>query len=65
MIAAIDALPNIADAIQNRIPLFVDGGIRSGEGIFKAIALGAQAVLIARPIMWSLAIGGEVMPGHA
>jgi isopentenyl diphosphate isomerase/L-lactate dehydrogenase-like FMN-dependent dehydrogenase len=59
VIASIDALPDIAHVIQNNIPLFVDGGIRSGEDIFKAIALGAQAVLIARPIMWSLAIGGQ------
>lgn len=59
IISSIDALPNITQVIKNRIPVFVDGGIRSGEDIFKALALGANAVLIARPIMWALATGGE------
>lgn len=59
VVAPIDALPAIAKAVQNRIPLIVDGGIRSGEDILKAIALGAHAVMIARPILWGLAVAGE------
>lgn len=59
VIAPIDALPEIRKVIKNKIPILVDGGIRSGEDIFKALALGADAVLIARPVLWSLAIGGE------
>src|SRR5690606_17225442 len=58
-IAPLDALPSIANVIQGKIPLIVDGGVRSGEDIFKAIALGASAVMIARPVMWALAVGGE------
>lgn len=59
VIASIDALPLIKLAVGNRMPIFVDGGFRSGEDIFKALALGADAVLLARPILWSLAVGGE------
>ncbi len=58
-IAPIDALGDIAEVMQNRIQLIVDGGIYSGERIFKALALGANAVMISRPIMWSLAINGQ------
>lgn len=59
IISPIDALPEIARIIDNKIPLIVDGGIRTGEDVFKAIALGASAVMIARPIMWALSVGGE------
>lgn len=59
VIPAIDALLPIARVVNNRVPLFVDGGIRSGEDIFKAIALGASAVMIARSVMWALAVGGQ------
>ena len=58
-IAPIDILPEIARIVNNQIPIIVDGGIRSGEDIFKALALGANAVMIARPVMWALSIGGE------
>lgn len=59
VIAPIDALYNISRVIGNRIPLFIDGGFNSGEDIFKAIALGARAVMIARPVLWALTIGNE------
>lgn len=59
VVASIDALADIAPALKNRIPLIVDGGISTGEDIFKALALGASAVMIARPVMWALAVGGE------
>lgn len=58
-IASADALPAIADAIGGRVPLLVDGGIRSGTDILKALALGATAVLVGRPVLWGLAVGGE------
>ncbi len=58
-LAAIDALPTIAAAIDGRIPLLVDGGVRRGTDIVKALALGARAVLIGRPYLWGLALGGE------
>ncbi len=57
--ATIEALPPIAEAVQGRMPILVDGGIRRGLDILKAIALGATAVQIGRPILWGLAVGGE------
>lgn len=58
-IATLDALPDIANVINKKIPLLVDGGIRGGADMFKALALGADAVCIGRPYAWGLAIGGE------
>lgn len=52
------ALPRVADAVQGALPLLVDGGIRRGTDILKAIALGASAVLIGRPYVHALAHGG-------
>ncbi|XP_049851238.1 2-Hydroxyacid oxidase-like [Schistocerca gregaria] len=57
--ATIDVLPEIANAVCGRIPVLLDGGIRRGTDIFKALALGANAVLIGRPILWGLAYNGE------
>ena len=60
--STIDALPDIIDAIRNekhQIDVYVDGGIRRGTDILKAMALGAKAVLIGRPILWGLAVNGE------
>jgi 4-hydroxymandelate oxidase len=57
--AAIELLPGIADAIGGRLPLFLDGGVRRGTDVVKALALGAAAVGIGRPVLWGLAIGGE------
>ena len=56
--ATITVLPHIADAVRGRIPIVVDGGIRRGQDAFKALALGATAVALGRPIMYSLALGG-------
>lgn len=56
--ATIDALPGIVNAVHGRIPLFLDGGIRRGIDVFKALALGATAVLIGRPYLYGLAVGG-------
>ena len=54
-----DALPRIATAVDGRIPVLLDSGVRGGADVFKALALGAHAVLIGRPYVYGLAIAGE------
>ena len=49
----------IADAVQGRIEVLVDGGVRRGTDVLRALALGARAVLVGRPILWGLAVAGE------
>lgn len=56
--ATIDALPRVAERLAGRIPVLVDGGVRRGTDVVKAIALGAAAVLIGRPYLYGLAAGG-------
>ena len=56
--ATADVLEEIVEAVRGRIPILVDGGIRRGTDIIKALALGADAVLIGRPILWGLAVDG-------
>ncbi len=56
--ATIDALPHIAEKVNGRVPLIVDGGIRRGTDVVKALALGATAVGIGRPYLYGLALGG-------
>jgi lactate 2-monooxygenase len=58
-IASLDALPAIAEAAGEDLAVLLDSGIRSGADVFKAIALGADAVLIGRPYIWGLALEGE------
>jgi 4-hydroxymandelate oxidase len=58
-IAPIEALPEIVDRVGHQIEVLVDGGIRRGTDVLKALALGARAVLIGRPYLWGLAVGGE------
>ena len=55
----IDCLPEVVDAVQNRIPVLIDGGFRRGTDIFKAMALGARAVCIGRPYLWGLGAFGQ------
>jgi 4-hydroxymandelate oxidase len=57
------ALPEVVDAVAGRGDVYVDGGIRSGADVLKALALGATAVMVGRPIVWGLAIGGEAVAG--
>jgi len=57
--ATIEVLPAIAQAVGGQCTLLVDGGIRRGTDILKAIALGANAVLVGRPTLWGLALGGQ------
>jgi len=54
-----EVLPLIAEAAGDRCEIYVDGGIRRGGDVLKAIALGARAVMIGRPILWGLCIDGE------
>lgn len=58
-IAALDALPAIADAVGGKCPILLDSGVRHGSDAIKALALGADAVLLARPYIWGLAVAGE------
>lgn len=62
--AAIEALPRVAGAVAGRIPLLMDGGIRRGTDVVKALALGASAVLIGRPAIHGLAVGGALGVAH-
>jgi 4-hydroxymandelate oxidase len=57
--ATIDALPEVVDAVEGRVEVFVDGGIRRGTDVIKALARGARAALVGRPVLWGLAVGGE------
>jgi isopentenyl diphosphate isomerase/L-lactate dehydrogenase-like FMN-dependent dehydrogenase len=63
-IAALDALPDVAAAVGDRIEVLFDSGIRSGSDILKALALGARAVLVGRPVAYGLAHDGEVGVRH-
>ena len=58
-IATISALPAIKDAVPSGFPILLDSGIRSGADVLKAMALGASAVLLGRPYIWALGVGGE------
>lgn len=58
-IATLDALPGVREAVGPDVPVLLDSGIRSGSDAIKAIALGANAVLLGRPYAWGLAVGGE------
>jgi len=58
-IASLDALPAIVDAVGGELDVLLDSGIRSGADVVKALALGADAVLLGRPYLWGLAVGGE------
>ena len=55
----ISVLPEIVDAVAGAVEVYLDGGIRRGTDVLKAVAYGARAVLVGRPILWGLAVGGE------
>jgi L-lactate dehydrogenase (cytochrome) len=57
--SSLDALPAILDAVGGRVPVLIDGGIRRGADVVKALALGAKACLIGRPQLWGVAVAGE------
>ena len=58
-VGALDALPSVVREVNGRVPVLFDSGIRRGADVFKALALGARAVLLSRPYMWGLAVAGE------
>jgi 4-hydroxymandelate oxidase len=58
VLSGADALPAVLDAVGDQLDVLVDGGIRRGTDVLKALALGARAVMIGRPVLWGLAIGG-------
>jgi 4-hydroxymandelate oxidase len=57
--ASLDALPEVVEAVGGRAEVLMDGGVRRGADVLKALALGARAVLVGRPYLWGLAAGGE------
>jgi 4-hydroxymandelate oxidase len=58
-VASLDALPEIVEAVGDRVEVLMDGGIRRGTDVAIALALGARAVLVGRPVIWGLAVDGE------
>ena len=58
VVTSIEALPEIVEAVAGRCEVYMDGGIRRGTDVLKALALGARAVLVGRPVLWGLAVDG-------
>ena len=63
-VAALDALPNVVEAVNDQAAVLFDSGIRRGADVFKALALGAKSVLLGRPYCYGLAVGGEAGVRH-
>lgn len=63
-IGALDALPAVADAVGDELTVLFDSGVRTGSDVFKALALGAEAVLLGRPYIYGLALGGAAGVEH-
>lgn len=57
-VSGAEALPDVVESLAGRVPVLVDGGLRAGSDVVKALALGAAAVLVGRPVIWALATGG-------
>ncbi len=62
--ASIEALPAVVAAVEGRVPVLIDGGLRRGGDVVRALALGARACLIGRPQLWGLAVAGEAGVAH-
>lgn len=58
-VGALNALPEVVEAVEGKIPVLFDSGIRRGIDVLKALALGAAAVLVGRPYIYGLAVDGE------
>jgi isopentenyl diphosphate isomerase/L-lactate dehydrogenase-like FMN-dependent dehydrogenase len=63
-VAALDALPGVTAAVGDRLTVLFDSGVRTGADVVKALALGAQAVLYGRPVLYGLALGGQAGVEH-
>lgn len=63
-VAAADALPRVAEAVGDRLDVLFDSGVRTGDDVFKALALGARAVLLGRPYVYGLALDGQAGVDH-
>jgi 4-hydroxymandelate oxidase len=63
-IASLDALPEVVQAVGHDVPVLMDGGVRRGTDVLKALCLGAQGVLIGRPFLYALAVGGAAAVGQ-
>jgi isopentenyl diphosphate isomerase/L-lactate dehydrogenase-like FMN-dependent dehydrogenase len=59
VLAGADALPEVVEEVGDRLDVLVDGGVRRGTDVLKALALGARAVMVGRPVVWGLAVGGQ------
>ena len=57
-VATLEALPEVVAAVDGRCEVYLDGGVRRGTDVLKALALGARAVLVGRPVLWGLAVDG-------
>jgi 4-hydroxymandelate oxidase len=64
-VASLDALPAVVEAVDGRVPVLMDGGVRRGTDALIALRLGATAVGIGRPVIWGLAVDGEAGVGRA
>jgi 4-hydroxymandelate oxidase len=58
-LGTLEALPEVVNAVGGRVEVLMDGGVRRGTDVMKALALGARAVLVGRPLLWGLALGGD------
>ncbi len=63
-ISSVEALPDIVSAVRGRIPVLLDGGVRRGSDVVKAVAMGASCCLVGRPHLWGLAVAGEAGVAH-
>jgi 4-hydroxymandelate oxidase len=63
-VAALDALPEVARAVNGTVDVLLDGGVRRGTDVLKALALGAQGVLLGRPVLWGLTVNGQAGVGQ-
>ncbi len=63
-LASVEALPAVVEAVGGRAEVYLDGGIRCGTDVLKALALGARAVFVGRPVLWGLAVNGEAGARH-
>lgn len=63
-LATIEALPEVVDAVSGRCEVYIDGGVRRGTDVLKALARGARAVMVGRPVLWGLAVNGKAGARH-